>query len=68
MTEYKWRKASRSGAQGDNCVEVATNVLGVVAVRDSKEPDGAVLVVSAKEWRGFVLAARGGLWELGWAR
>jgi hypothetical protein len=60
VTEYKWRKASRSGAQGDNCVEVAINVLGVVAVRDSKEPDGGMLIVSAEEWRGFVLAARGG--------
>lgn len=56
MTEYKWRKASRSGAQGDNCVEVATNVPGVVAVRDSKNPDGSVLTVSPAEWRAFVAA------------
>lgn len=54
MTEFEWRKPSRSGANGDNCVDVATNVAGVVAVRDSKDPGGAVLVVSAAEWRGFV--------------
>jgi len=54
MSEYKWRKASRSGSNGDACVEVATNIPGVVAVRDSKDPDGAVLRVSAAEWRGFV--------------
>lgn len=54
MSEYKWRKPSRSGANGDNCVEVATNVPGVVAVRDSKQPGGAVLEVTAEEWRGFV--------------
>lgn len=54
MREYVWRKASRSGSSGDNCVEVATNVPGVVAVRDSKDPDGVVLVASAAEWRGFV--------------
>ena len=54
MSEFEWRKPSRSGANGDNCVEVATNVPGVVAVRDSKDPDGAVLEVSSVEWRGFV--------------
>lgn len=54
MSDYKWRKASRSGSNGDACVEVATNVPGVVAVRDSKDPSGAVLAVSPAEWRGFV--------------
>jgi hypothetical protein len=54
VREYQWRKPSRSGASGDNCVEVATNVPGVVAVRDSKDPDGPVLTFSAAEWRAFV--------------
>jgi hypothetical protein len=46
MSEFQWRKPSRSGANGDNCVEVATNTAGVVAVRDSKDPHGPVLVVT----------------------
>lgn len=54
MRQYEWRKANRSGAQGDNCVEVATNVPDVVAVRDSKHPDGPVLEVSPAEWRQFL--------------
>jgi hypothetical protein len=54
MSEYKWRKASRSSSNGDACVEVATNVPGAVAVRDSKNPSGAVLVVTAEQWRGFL--------------
>jgi hypothetical protein len=60
MSEYKWRKASRSGSNGDACVEVATNVRGLVAVRDSKDPDGPALVVDAAEWRVFMagLASR----------
>lgn len=54
MRQYEWRKANRSGAQGDNCVEVATNVPDVVAVRDSKHPDGPVLEVSPAQWRQFL--------------
>jgi hypothetical protein len=54
VRQYEWRKASRSGAQGDNCVEVAANVADVVAVRDSKHSDGPVLEVSPAEWRQFL--------------
>ena len=54
MSRYEWRKPTRSGAQGDNCVEVATNVAGVVAVRDSKDPDGPVLEVPPAQWREFL--------------
>jgi Domain of unknown function (DUF397) len=49
-----WRKSSRSGNGGNsNCVEVAF-VGPAVAVRDSKRPDGGVLVVPAAGWRGFL--------------
>ena len=41
----EWRKSSYSSQSG-NCVEVARNLPGLVAVRDSKEPGGARLVVS----------------------
>jgi hypothetical protein len=40
-----WRKSSRSGSSGGNCVELAS-LESKVAVRDSKDPDGPVLVVS----------------------
>jgi hypothetical protein len=32
----------------------ATNLPGVVAIRDSKNPDGPKLLVSAAGWRAFV--------------
>ncbi|MFB4301631.1 DUF397 domain-containing protein [Actinomadura sp. NTSP31] len=49
-SETGWRKASRSTAEGDNCVEVADGT-GVVAVRDSKDPDGPMLVLSRNQFR-----------------
>jgi hypothetical protein len=52
-----WRKSSYSGTQA-NCVEVASNLAGLVAVRDSKGPDGTVLVVSSEEWQLFITALR----------
>jgi hypothetical protein len=53
-----WHKSSHSGTQG-NCVQVATNLPGIVAVRDSKDPDGGVLRVSRGSWRGFVKDLQG---------
>lgn len=48
-----WRKSSRSTGSGGNCVEVARNLPAVVAVRDSKNPDGPALVVDRLAWQGF---------------
>jgi hypothetical protein len=49
----EWHKSSYSSQDG-NCVEVARNLPGLVAVRDSKESDGAKLVVSREAWRVFI--------------
>jgi hypothetical protein len=43
----EWRKSSRSGTQQSACVEVADLAAGVVGVRDSKDPGGPHLSVSA---------------------
>jgi len=53
-----WRKSSYSGNGGSNCVEVARNLPGIVAVRDSKNPDGPVLLVSRDEWASFITRLR----------
>ncbi|MBL6278624.1 DUF397 domain-containing protein [Micromonospora fiedleri] len=55
LSGARWRKSSRSGSS-DQCVEVATNVPGVVGVRDSKDVAGAVLTFEAYAWRVFVAA------------
>jgi len=49
-----WRKSTHSGGNMGDCVEVATNLPGIVAVRDSKNPDGPVLTFTRDEWRAFL--------------
>ncbi|MGI5244263.1 DUF397 domain-containing protein [Dactylosporangium sp. CA-139066] len=51
--EIRWRKSSRSA--WDNCVEVARLAEGVL-VRDSKDPDGAVVAFCGPGWRAFLSA------------
>ncbi|PTA43379.1 DUF397 domain-containing protein [Micromonospora sp. RP3T] len=53
LTEATWRTSTRSSAQG-NCVEVADNLPGVVAVRDSKDRQGPVLAFTPRSWQAFV--------------
>ncbi|WP_336050108.1 DUF397 domain-containing protein [Streptomyces sp. CA2R101] len=50
---YDWRKSSYSGSEGGDCVEVAT-CPHAVHVRDSKDPDGPALTLSAPAWAAFL--------------
>lgn len=53
-----WRKSSYSGNGGGDCVEVARNLPDLVAVRDSKNPGGPILMVSTDEWADFITRLR----------
>jgi hypothetical protein len=53
-----WRKSSHSGNGGADCVEVASR--DGVLVRDSKDRDGAPVMVAAAEWRALVGRIRHG--------
>jgi hypothetical protein len=57
LSRAVWEKSSYSSQSG-NCVEVARNLPGLVAVRDSKAPDGASLVVSQETWQVFIRSVR----------
>ena len=57
LSRAEWHKSSHSSQDG-NCVEVARNLPGLVAVRDTKQPDGAKLVVSQETWRVFIKSVR----------
>jgi hypothetical protein len=49
-----WRKSSYSGGNGGNCVEVASTGKSLVAVRDSKHPNGPKLTFSPSAWQLFI--------------
>ncbi|MFI6271437.1 DUF397 domain-containing protein [Micromonospora zamorensis] len=58
LTGAVWRKSTRSGDNGGNCVEVATNLAEVVAVRDSKDSTGPLLTFTDHAWTDFITAAK----------
>jgi hypothetical protein len=64
LDNVTWRKSSYSGSNGGNCVEVAALPGNVLAVRDSKNPDGPVLTFSRAEWRTFTTALKTGALDL----
>ena len=63
LSKAVWRKSSRSGAV-NNCVEVARNLPGSVAVRDSKRPAGPALVVSRTAWDAFTTGIKAGQFDV----
>ena len=58
LTSARWRKSTKSGGNGGNCVEVADNRSGVVGVRDSKDPTGPALMFGPVPWKAFVAHAK----------
>ena len=61
LSSAVWRKSTYSNANG--CVEVAF-IDNRVAVRDSKDRTGPVLVFDRHEWEAFIGGARDGEFEL----
>jgi hypothetical protein len=63
LARASWRKSARSGPYSDNCVEVAF-VGGAVALRDSKDKSGPVLLFTPEEWLAFVGGTKDGEFDL----
>jgi hypothetical protein len=64
LSRAEWRKASYSTGNGGACVEVARNLSAVVAVRDSKDPDGPRLAFTSDDWDTFTAALKAGGFNL----
>jgi hypothetical protein len=55
----RWRKSRLSSAQG-NCVETARLSRDLVAVRNSRHPEGPALIFSDAEVRAFLEGVKDG--------
>jgi Domain of unknown function (DUF397) len=54
-----WVKSSLSFSNG-NCVEVASLADSEIGVRNSRDPQGAVLQFTPDEWHAFLAGVRNG--------
>ncbi|SED96062.1 protein of unknown function [Streptomyces sp. 3213] len=53
LANTQWRKSSYSGTNGGECVEVADRTPHI-AIRDSKNPGGAVVTISRRRFEDFI--------------
>lgn len=58
----KWTKSSYSADSADSAdsVETSERLCHGVPIRDSKDPDGSVLLFSHESWAEFLQAIKGG--------
>jgi hypothetical protein len=59
LTRAAWHKSSRSSGGGSNCIEIA-QLPGRIAIRDSKNPEGAALFVTSAVFRELTDGIRQG--------
>ncbi|GAA2641250.1 DUF397 domain-containing protein [Paractinoplanes durhamensis] len=59
----KAKLADTTASEG-NCVEVATNLPSVVAVRDTKNRANGTLLFTSEEWKAFITDLRHGEFDL----
>ena len=64
LSQAQWRKATRSNGANTGCVEVAANLTGVTAVRDSKRPEGGAHVVSRGAFAAFLADVKAGRYDI----
>ncbi|MEU8268388.1 DUF397 domain-containing protein [Sphaerisporangium sp. NPDC049002] len=60
LSMAQWCKSTFSGDNGGHCVEVASNLPGSIAVRDSKDPGGPALIFPPTQWSLFINSMKKG--------
>lgn len=63
LSQARWRKSTRSGQSNGACVEVAANLPGAVALRDSKAPDAGAHVVGRSAFSAFLDEVKSGRYD-----
>lgn len=65
LSQFVWRKSSRTGNQGQ-CVEIGfeSPTAVIAAIRDSKDPHGGALVLTTPQWSTFREQAKAGRFDL----
>lgn len=67
LSGANWRKSSRSGGNGGNCVECCFDFHqsdDVIFVRDSKNPNGPALMFTEAEFIAFTGGVKDGEFDL----
>lgn len=64
LSNARWKKASYSASGNGGCVEIARNLPGVAAVRDSKNPGGGAHVVRRSTLDAFLVDVKAGRFDL----
>ena len=64
LSQAQWRKASKSGASSAACVEIAVNLPGITAVRDSVHPERGAHVVDRGTFAKFLSDVKAGRFDI----
>lgn len=63
LTQAAWRKAASSSSGTGGCVEIATNLPDIVAIRDSKRPEDGAHVVEPAAFATFMADVKAGRYD-----
>jgi hypothetical protein len=63
LSRAEWHKASRSTSGSGGCVEIAANLPGIVAIRDSKRPEDGAHLVEPAAFAAFLADAKAGHYD-----
>lgn len=64
LSQARWRKAAKSTGANTGCVEIATNLPGMVVIRDSKHPEVGAHVLEPGRFGAFLANVREGRYDL----
>jgi hypothetical protein len=64
LSQAQWLKAARSASSNGGCVEVAGNLPGITAIRDSKRPEDGAHVVDRSAFAAFLADVKSGRYDI----